>query len=125
MNTINKASPIWAWLWLGWALGGVGTALAIIVAQELSMTLPHNIWRWWAIPGVLGGGTLEIVALTSGRKGDTLSEHIWQLQRGFRSIIVVFCLWAAWFLATASAWPSGPIFFMCWCAYHFAFEAPE
>ena len=41
-----------------------------------------------------------------------------------RSLVVTFCLWFAWWLATRDAWPSGAIAFLLWAARHFAFEGP-
>jgi hypothetical protein len=119
------ASRLWTRLWIVWAVLGVGSALAIIVAQEIAVDLPRGVWAWWALPGVLGGGLLELGALLSPRAGDTLSEHVWRLDGGWRSLIVVACLWLAWWLATGVAWPSAGIFFLGWVAYHFALEAPE
>lgn len=111
-------------LWIVWAVCGVGSAVALIVAHEIGVDTPRNVWAWWAIPGVLFGGTIEIAALIRPGAGDTLSEHVWQLQGGWRSLVVVFVLWVAWWLATGVAWPSAGIFFLVWCAWHFAFEAP-
>lgn len=118
------ASPLWARLWIAWAVAGLGTALALIIAGEAGVTLPARVWWWWALPGIGGGLALETVALLSPNRGDTLSEHVWRLEGGWRSIIVTFCLWAAWWLATGSAWPSAGIFFLVWTAWHFAFEGP-
>jgi hypothetical protein len=125
METAAPARTVWTRLWIIWAACGLGSALAIIGALELGWQAPPHIWLWWAIPGVVYGGALEIAALVSPGTGDTLSEHVWQMPVGWRSLISVYCLWGAWWLATGSAWPSVLIAFLLWCAWHFSFEVPE
>lgn len=110
---------VWSRLWIAWGLGGVGSALAIIALQELNVPLPPHIWRWWAVPGLGGFALIEGAALLSPARGDTLSEHVWNLRGGFRSLSVTFMLWVAFWLASGNAWPSSGVFGCLWVAYHF------
>lgn len=118
-------SKLFTHLWIAWAVLGVGSALAIIALNELGRALPSSVWAWWALPGIVLGGTIEIVALLRPGSGDTLSEHVWSMRGGWRSLVVVFCLWVAWWLISGDGWPSGGVAFLLWVAYHFALEAPE
>jgi hypothetical protein len=123
--TAPAASRLFTHLWIAWAVLGVGSALTIIAATEAGWAAPRHVWAWWSLPGIVGGGVLELAALLRPGRGDTLSEHVWKLQGGWRSLIVVTCGWLAWWLATGVAWPSAGIFFLGWVSYHFALEAPE
>lgn len=123
--TAPAASRRFTHLWITWAILGVGSALTIIALNELGRPLPPGVWGWWALPGVLFGGGIEIAALIRPTRGDTLSEHVWSLQGGWRSLVVAFCLWVAWWLVTGDGWPSAGVAFLLWVAWHFALEAPE
>ena len=118
-------SRSWTLTWIVWAVGGLGTALVLIVAIELGWNATGHVWWWWALPGAVGGATIEIAAIARRGRGDTLSEHVWAMDTSWRSLTVTTVLWLAWFLATADPWPSAGIFFLGWTAYHFALEGPD
>lgn len=116
---------LWYRLWATWAIVGLGSAVALIAAQELGVAVPARVWWWWAIPGVVGGGTLELWALRDALEGNTLSEITWGFDRGVKSFVSAVVLWLAWWLATGDAWPSAGIAFMLWFVWHVRFDGPR
>jgi hypothetical protein len=112
-----------------WAVGGaISGALIqswdILEYWENGHAPPWAWWVWVGI-GVVTGSTLELYALFHPELGDTLSEQIWNLERGGRSLVVFLCLWAAWVVASGSTWPSFGVMFFIWAAYHFTRDAPR
>ncbi len=57
-------------------------------------------WRLWFWPAIAVFLVLEVMAITNGITGDTLSEYVWSMAWGKRAVVIAFLSWLIVHFAT-------------------------